>query len=221
MKKSMIMACFTLLLLTMATLGIALASVLGEDPIRGVRLGRGFDAVSRQLASEIGLPELPRDPLSIESLLYLKENRQIDGEKLGRYGMSGRLLVPSAGIDVALFTDGIGDDEVEVRQQLCDDQDSAAFFTDGLGLLVADHNNQCFTTLPMVRPGDKAYVLRGHSIVTLECSFVRDGFNFGKGIVDEENYLMTNFADYVLYTCQEDWNHVLVCGFDVLREEYL
>ena len=69
--------------------------------------------------------------------------------------------------------------------------------------------------------GDKAVILRGHSIVTLQCSLVDDGYNYGKGILDGDGYYFTSYEDYVCYTCKEDWNNVLVVCFEVLDEDYV
>lgn len=160
-------------------------------------------------------------PMALEAVLFLGRNREVAEEMLSRPGMAGRLVIPGAGIDVALFTDGPGADEAEIRQNICDMQDSAAFFTDGLGMLIADHNNQSFSVLPQVQLGDKAVILRGHSIVTLECSLVTDGYNYGKGILDRDGYYITSYEEYICYTCKEDWNNVSVVGFRVLDEDYV
>lgn len=160
-------------------------------------------------------------PMALEAVLFLGRNREVAAEMLSRSGMAGRLVIPAAGIDVALFTDGPGADEAEIRQNICDMQDSAAFFTDGLGMLIADHNNQAFSALPQVQLGDKAVILRGHSIVTLECSLVTDGYNYGKGILDEDGYYITSYEEYICYTCKENWNKVSVVGFRVLDEDYV
>lgn len=160
-------------------------------------------------------------PMALEAVVFLGRNREVAEEMLRRSGMAGRLVVPSAGIDVALFTDGPGADEAEIRQNICDQQDSAAFFTDGLGMLIADHNNQAFSVLNQVQLGDKAVILRGHSIVTLECSLITDGYNYGKGILDEDGYYISSYEDYICYTCKEDWNNVRVVGFSILDEDYV
>lgn len=160
-------------------------------------------------------------PMALEAVVFLGRNREVAEEMLRRSGMAGRLVAPSAGIDVALFTDGPGADEAEIRQNICDQQDSAAFFTDGLGMLIADHNNQAFSVLNQVQLGDKAVILRGHSIVTLECSLITDGYNYGKGILDEDGYYISSYEDYICYTCKEDWNNVRVVGFSILDEDYV
>ena len=160
-------------------------------------------------------------PMALEAALFLGKNREVAQEMLERQDMAGRLIVPSAGIDVALFIDGQEANMAQLRQEICDREDSASFFTDGLGMLIADHNNQSFSNLGLVQIGDKAVILRGHSIVTLECDLVADGSNYGMGILDSEGYYFTSYEDYICYTCKEDWNNVLVTGFRVLDEDYV
>ena len=160
-------------------------------------------------------------PMALEAALFLGRNREVAQEMLSRQDMAGRLIIPSAGIDVALFIDGQEENVAQLRQEICDREDSAAFFTDGLGMLIADHNNQAFSLLSQVQTGDKAVILRGHSIVTLECDLLADGNNYGKGILDEEGFYFTSYEDYICYTCKEDWNNVLVAGFKVLDEDYI
>lgn len=160
-------------------------------------------------------------PMALEAVLFLGKNREVAREMLERQDMAGRLVIPSAGINVALFIDSQTENVAQLRQEICDREDSAAFFTDGLGMLIADHNNQSFSALGQVQTGDKAVILRGHSIVTLQCSLVDDGYNYGKGILDGDGYYFTSYEDYVCYTCKEDWNNVLVVCFTVLDEDYV
>ena len=47
--------------------------------------------------------------------------------------MAGRLLIPSVGIDVALFLWGEGEDEDVMRQNVTDNLDSAMLYSDGVG----------------------------------------------------------------------------------------
>ncbi len=91
----------------------------------------------------------------------------------------------------------------------------------GLGYLIADHNNQAFRVLDSVSLGDKAFILRGHSILSLACDLKMDGHNHGKGIVDAEGNFVSALSDYVCYTCQDNWNNVSVVGFRVIDEDYV
>lgn len=167
------------------------------------------------------LPPLRDKPMSPEAAVFLGRNRQVEQEISGKPGMVGRLVIPGVGINVALYTNGEGATEEEMLQNLCDREDAAAFFCDGMGYLIADHNNQSFRVLDGVSLGDKAFILRGHSILSLECDLKMDGHNYGKGIVDAEGNYVSSLSDYVCYTCQDSWNNVSVVGFRVLDEDYV
>ena len=65
-------------------------------------------------------------PVSAEVRALFGRNRRVSLERAEREYMTGRLLIPDAGIDVALFSDGEGDDEALIRQNICDAEDSAA-----------------------------------------------------------------------------------------------
>lgn len=172
-------------------------------------------------AEELALPPLRDKPMSLEALVFLGRNRQTEQEIRANPGMVGRLVIPSVGINVALYTDGEGATEEEKLQNICDRQDAAAFFDDGSGYLIADHNNQAFQVLGNVQQGDRAFILRGHSILSLECDLRMDAHNYGKGIVDAEGNYVSSLSDYVCYTCKENWNNVSVAGFRILDEDYV
>lgn len=221
MKKLFIMAGFMLVLLgTAFCVGKAAG---GQETAEAS--GREQRALSLGADHEQGgveqLSVFKDKPMALETVLLLGRNREAAEEKERRAGMAGRLLVPSAGIDVALFIDGPGADEAEKRQNICDLEDGAALFSDGYGDLIADHNNQAFSLLGNVQPGDRAYILRGHSILTLECSLVMKGHNYGEGVVDEDGLLVSSYTDYICYTCEDNWNNVGIAGFSVVDEDYV
>lgn len=172
-------------------------------------------------AEELALPPLRDKPMSLEAVVFLGRNRQAEQEIRANPGMVGRLVIPSVGINVALYTDGEGATEEEKLQNICDRADAAAFFDDGSGYLIADHNNQAFQVLGNVQQGDRAFILRGHSILSLECDLRMDAHNYGKGIVDAEGNYVSSLSDYVCYTCKENWNNVSVAGFRILDEDYV
>lgn len=172
-------------------------------------------------AEELALPPLRDKPMSLEAVVFLGRNRQAEQEIRANPGMVGRLVIPSVGINVALYTDGEGITEEEKLQNICDREDAAAFFDDGSGYLIADHNNQAFRVLGNVQQGDRAFILRGHSILSLECDLRMDAHNYGKGIVDAEGNYVSSLSDYVCYTCKENWNNVSVAGFRILDEDYV
>ena len=178
--------------------------------------GKLYEQLSPAPVAEASTPA----PAS-EAAVFLGRNRQVEQEISGKPGMVGRLVIPGVGINVALYTNGEGATEEEMLQNLCDREDAAAFFCDGMGYLIADHNNQSFQVLDSVSLGEKAFILRGHSILSLECDLKMDGHNYGKGIVDAEGNYVSSLSDYVCYTCQDSWNNVSVVGFRVLDEDYV
>ena len=152
-------------------------------------------------------------PVSPEVQALMGLNAQTAEERNRREYMSGRLVIPSAAVNVALFSDGEGEDEAQIRQTICDAEDSAAIYSDGIGIVIADHNNQTFQLLSEVQPGDRAYILRGESITTLECGITFDGRNDGEGVT------ATYYAEYICYTCGTDWTNVKIVGFNVIDED--
>ena len=165
-------------------------------------------------------PTATPKPISEEVLALLDENEEIWVEKHLRYYMVGRLIIPNADINVALFIHGDGDDAAQVRQNVCDAEDSAILYSDGVGNIIADHNNQGFINLPLVKEGDRAYILAGDCILTLECDLVTDGINTGEGITDTENNWVSAEEDFTLYTCGEDWVNVKIAGFKEVDEDF-
>ena len=134
--------------------------------------------------------------------------------------MVGRLVIPSVWIDVALFIDGDGQSVEEMRQIVCDAPDSAMLYNDGSGNIIADHNNQGFAALHMLKETDRAYLLEGDCILTLECAGVIDGYNTGHGIFDSNNMSAADNYDYTCYTCGEDWTHIKIAGFQIVDADY-
>ena len=173
-------------------------------------------------------PTPTEKPVSPEVQALTDENKKVWDEMARREWMEGRLVVPSVGIDVALFSWGTApggetdpDKTVEVvRQQVVDDTDSALLYYDNaVGNIIADHSNQDFSALANIKEGDAAYILSGERIVSLRCNLVTDGTNTGNGITDKDGGWHHN-EDYVCYTCLEDWTHVLIVGFTRTDEDF-
>ena len=160
------------------------------------------------------------EPVSDEVRALLGVNEEIWEEKHMRSWMIGRLIIPDADINVAVFIHGEGADAAEIRQNVCDNEDSAILYSDGVGNIIADHNNQGFINLPNVRLGDRAYIVAGDCIITLECDLVTDGINTGNGITDTEGNWVSADEDFTFYTCGEDWVNVKIAGFKELEQNY-
>lgn len=159
-------------------------------------------------------------PVSPEVQALMGQNAQTAEERNRREYMTGRLVIPSAAVNVALFSDGAGEDEAQIRQTICDAEDSAAIYSDGIGMVIADHNNQAFQLLSEVQPGDRAYILRGESILSLECEIIFDGHNDGEGVTDANGVPATYYAEYICYTCGTDWTNVKIVGLNVIDEDF-
>jgi hypothetical protein len=121
-------------------------------------------------------------------------------------GFYGRLYVPDAGIDVALYR-GSG-------QYITDRADSANLFTwmDYTGKMIADHNNQEFAKLFSVEKGMTGYIwLKDGDIINIECDDILNGHNTVWAITDESGDCVMSSADYVMYTCRDCWQNVRIC----------
>lgn len=117
----------------------------------------------------------------------------------------GRLCIPNAGIDVALYHGA--------SSGITDRQDSANLFSMSVfdGLYISDHNNQEFAKLFNVTVGMSGYIRRADGTVfNIVCTDVLTGHNTGAYIVDEEGN--TNFdAHFLMYTCRDHWTNILIC----------
>lgn len=186
----------------------------------GAASSDGLETSSPQAGPAEAEPVASPEPLSDEVQALLGINEEIWEEKHMRNWMIGRLIIPDADINVAVFIHGEGADAAEIRQNVCDGEDSAILYSDGVGNIIADHNNQGFINLPNVRLGDRAYIVAGDCIITLECDLVTDGINTGNGITDTEGNWVSANEDFTFYTCGEDWVNVKIAGFKELEQNY-
>ena len=171
-------------------------------------------------ATESPVPSPTPKPISDGVKALMDENEEIWIEKHLRHYMVGRLIIPAADINVAVFIHGVGADAAEIRQNVCDAEDSAILYSDGVGNIIADHNNQGFINLPKVKLGDKAYIVAGDCIISLECDLVTDGINTGNGITDKDGNWVSAEEDFTFYTCGEDWVNVKIAGFKEIDEDF-
>ena len=118
----------------------------------------------------------------------------------------GRLYVPDAKIDVALYS-GNG-------QGICDRKDSANIYSLGIveGKTIADHNNQEFSKLFSVEVGMKGYIqLENGDIINIMCTEVFNGHNTGYDLTDEDGNSVMGTPDYLMYTCRNGWQNIRIC----------
>lgn len=130
----------------------------------------------------------------------------------------GRLRIPAAGIDVALYQD--------FTQEACDRKDSACTYPDNCETgtpFVADHNHQAFSNLKNVVAGDVAEVTtKTGSVISYVCVGVIDGHNTVSGIpydiVDAEYAPVYGSADMITYTCKENWQNIRIVKWNKQKE---
>lgn len=120
-------------------------------------------------------------------------NETVLKEMANRPGMVGRLVIPSVGVNVALFSGS--------SQAIVDAQDSAAYFSAGNAMVIGDHWNQGFTKIKSCTVGTKAYIYRGDSIETLTCTNVCRGINNDYDILYEDGTSATTGSWLLMYTC--------------------
>ena len=120
-------------------------------------------------------------------------NESVQAEMQRRPGMNGRLVIPSVGVNVALF-DGHA-------QRFVDAKDSAAYFLAGNTMLVGDHWNQGFSKIKNCHAGTLAYIYRGTSVQTLTCTGVCSGINGDSDLLYADGSSATMGGGTLMYTC--------------------
>ena len=127
------------------------------------------------------------------------------------YGTAGRLHIPSVGISVPINFVRLAIDDA---QQVVDAPDSAAYFWfKDVMPVIADHNNQSFSTLHRVQKGDVAFVASADgSVGKYVCNCVCYGTNTGTDLLDNEGFSIadTVTASLIMYTCCDNWQNVLL-----------
>ena len=117
----------------------------------------------------------------------------------------GRLYIPDAKIDVALYKGN--------SQGITDRKDSANIFTwiTGCGEIIADHCTQDFGKLFSVEVGTLGYIrLSDGTIINIECVDIIDGHNTGYELLDNDKADATGKTDYLMYTCRDGWYNIRI-----------
>lgn len=131
-------------------------------------------------------------------------------------GFYGRLYVPSADIDVALYLSN--------KQSVVDRQDSAAMFRLSYRpkvWIIADHNTQSFASMTDIEVGDEATIVKHEGgEILLECTEVFDGHNTGHGLTDNHGVNIVGPYPYVTYTCIGYWRNIRICQWSVVNETF-
>lgn len=132
-------------------------------------------------------------------------NDAVREEMARRPNMYGRLVIPSVGVNVALF--------VAFSQATADAQDSAAYYSFKNYMLVADHWNQGFWKIKRCSVGTKAYIYRGTSIQTLTCTGICRGVNADYDLLYEDGSSATTGSGTIMYTCNGSNYHDITITF--------
>ena len=137
-------------------------------------------------------------------------------EIASRPGMVGRLIVPDANIDVALFSASARSDSAEIVQAITDNPDSCAYITESISgaIVLADHNTQGFRGLSQVVPGTTGLIVTATETIDIVATEVFNGHNYGI-LTDNDGVPISNIANYIAYTCRDIWQNVRIVGFDV------
>ena len=118
-----------------------------------------------------------------------------------RTGMSGRLTIPSAGVDVALFE--VSSSDGTANQKVTDASDSAAYMPWGNQMLIGDHYYQGFDKMKNSKVGTIAYINDGNRIQAYICTEKAAGQNITSDLLDKNgNSLYSrNAGGICMYTC--------------------
>lgn len=138
-----------------------------------------------------------------------QEQDKLYGNDCDYASFYGRLYVPDAGIDVALYYGN--------SQAITDRQDSANIYMWGTytGESITDHNNQEFRKLFSVKAGTEGYIqLENGDIINIRCTEVLNGHNTGNELTNESGEPMQGKADYLTYTCRSGWYNIRICLWD-------
>ena len=129
----------------------------------------------------------------------------------GREGTAGRLIIPSAGINVALNLPGYD------AQGVTDAPDSACWmeYPCDLNAVIGDHVNQEFSTLFRVRPGDVCSIIRHGREYRYTCVSTGYGSNVETDVLDAEGGSLFQYGSdrLCMYTCANGWRYVFIAAW--------
>ena len=124
----------------------------------------------------------------------------------GPEGTAGRLIIPSAGINVALNLPG------EDAQATADAEDSACWMEirSDLNGVIGDHVNQDFSALFYIRPGDSCSIFKNGREHRYVCVSTGYGSNVETDVLDEDGSSLFDCGDdrLCMYTCANGWQYI-------------
>lgn len=143
-----------------------------------------------------------------ETLTTHMDTTVVAAEMKSRNRMIGRLVIPSVGVDVALFN--------SYTQGIVDRQDSAGTYRyNGGQMVIADHKNQGFSAMKASVPNETiAYINDGETIEVYICVDNNIGSNKATGIpydlldCNGNSIYLQNAGGICMYTCNDHWSNI-------------
>ncbi len=153
------------------------------------------------------------------SRLRSVRSRPLAETPFGIEGTAGRLVIPSAGINVALNLPG------EDAQATADAEDSACWmeYPGDLNGVIGDHVNQDFSVLFGVRPGDVCTIYKNGKEHHYVCVSTDYGSNIETDVLgaDGESLFMRGEDRLCMYTCANGWRHIFVTEWQITDDRPL
>lgn len=145
---------------------------------------------------------------TVETLPVYMDTTVVSAEIASRSGMLGRLIIPSVGVDVALFN--------RYSQTTVDKKDSAGTYRyNGGQMVIADHENQGFSAIKSSVPNETiAYINDGETVKAYICVDNNVGSNRANGIpydlldCNGKSIYLQNEGGLCMYTCNDHWSSI-------------
>lgn len=150
------------------------------------------------------------DDILVEEAIETPDEAKPKSEpKVTVTGQPGRLVIPDLGINVAMVWG--------LDQSIVDAPDSAATWSTGAGITIADHWNQGnYTNIQYSVPGSTIAYVDNTAYVCISCF---EGHNIGYTVTDESGNDVMNAlgaGQVLLYTCNGCWQNVHVAIYSVM-----
>ncbi len=119
------------------------------------------------------------------------------------YGTYGRLYI--SGFSVALYDYNVNTTSSSSLQSIVDGWDSAAYYINRGGLVIADHDYQGFSILSSLSEGTTSYIkFEDGSTIGYKLIYKSSGYNTGPDLVDTAgNSFFDMYSDIIMYTCYD------------------
>lgn len=150
-----------------------------------------------------------------ETKLEQEQLQKVIQQASENQGNAGNFCVPDVGVNVRLYSCHmhvlVGDNSSQV---VVDQQNSAAYFTDTVQPIIADHSNQGFSALANAK-GKYAYLTVGSTTTRYICTGVNNGTNQATNLLyNGKSFIYNKIASLVAYTCNTSWRDILIFTFE-------